>query len=171
MWCRDRIYQSPGEAIWQMNGGTGFIRICRSAAEDACLIMSVKRSTAPSGSCEQALRGGNFRLFMETGIPYTNVLSDGNSQAYLNLYSRLFPKMLTCRMWALAVPAIKRIATRYDKPAVPFPAFMYLVCIPVWLMWLNMHYSTRPKKFGLCIKDSIYKHIGYIEHFINGWME
>ncbi len=34
----------------------------------------------------------------ETGIPYTNVLPDKNRQAYLNPYSKLFPKMPTCRM-------------------------------------------------------------------------
>ena len=51
-----------------------------------------------SGFCGRVLRGGTCRLFMETGIPYTNVLPNGKRQVYLNPYSKSFPKMPTCRM-------------------------------------------------------------------------
>ena len=109
--CRDAIYQSPEEASWQINSGSGFIHICRLDVKGARSIMYVIRLMVSSGSCGRVLRGEICRLFMETGTPYTNVLPDGNRQVCLNPYSKSFPKMPTCRMWVLTVPAVKRTGT------------------------------------------------------------
>lgn len=37
----------------------------------------------------------------------------------------------------------RRIATRYDKLASSFLAFVKLVSIMLWLKWLNRHYSLE----------------------------